>query len=204
VIIACPACAARFQYDEKRFAGTLSKHFKCLKCGAVFECLNPSQAAAMSGTRGQGREGRDEGVAPASQAFQAANTASQAFQAANTASQAFQAPQPNFPATSNRELITRRARLVSLTGPNASMAFELINIETIIGRDEGDIITNDPETSGRHARIEIMADGALWLSDLGSKNGTFTNGMALTGKIQLSDRQEFVCGKSAFMVRIDS
>jgi pSer/pThr/pTyr-binding forkhead associated (FHA) protein len=61
----------------------------------------------------------------------------------------------------------------------------------------------DPETSRRHAMIEIMDDGTVWLSDLGSTNGTVTNGAPITVKSRLIDRQEFSCGKSAFMLLID-
>jgi hypothetical protein len=94
-------------------------------------------------------------------------------------------------------------RLVFLTGPNSSTTLELTNFRTIIGRDEGDIVTMDPETSKRHAMIEIMDDGTVWLSDLGSTNGTVTNGAPITVKSRLADRQEFSCGKSAFMLMID-
>jgi pSer/pThr/pTyr-binding forkhead associated (FHA) protein len=80
---------------------------------------------------------------------------------------------------------------------------ELTNPQTVIGRDEGDIMTMDPETSRLHAMIEIMCDGTVWLSDLGSTNGTVTNGVPVTDKAQLEDRQEFSCGKSAFMLLLD-
>jgi pSer/pThr/pTyr-binding forkhead associated (FHA) protein len=82
------------------------------------------------------------------------------------------------------------------------MTLELTNPMTVIGRDEGDIATLDPETSRRHAMIEIMDDGSAWLSDLGSRNGTFTNDSVVSERTQLTDRQEFTCGKSTFMVKI--
>jgi pSer/pThr/pTyr-binding forkhead associated (FHA) protein len=80
------------------------------------------------------------------------------------------------------------------------MAIELINPVTIIGRDEGEVTTMDPETSKRHAMIEIMSDGSVWIEDLGSTNGTFTEGQAVTNRVQLKNRQEFTCGNSAFMI----
>ncbi len=49
-----------------------------------------------------------------------------------------------------------------------------------LGRDDGcDVMLPDPEASGRHARLEPGAGGAL-LRDLGSTNGTRVNGVPVT------------------------
>lgn len=46
----------------------------------------------------------------------------------------------------------------------------------LIGRSsEAGVSLTDPEVSRRHARLEI-SEGVLYLSDLGSSNGTFLNG----------------------------
>jgi pSer/pThr/pTyr-binding forkhead associated (FHA) protein len=95
-----------------------------------------------------------------------------------------------------------RFSLAFLTGPLASTVRVLQTAVTTIGREEGDVIINDPEASRRHARIEIHPDGTAWLSDLGSTNGTSTNGRTIDGPIQLADRQEFTCGRSTFMLLI--
>jgi len=169
MIIVCPACSARFQYDDARFKGVASKHFRCTKCENVFEFASPVQemGAAPKESRDQtGGHARAGGRAPL--------------------------------AAQGRS----GTHLVRLTGPKASMSHELANHRTVIGRDEGDIVTKDPETSRRHAMIEITEDGTVWLSDLGSRNGTFTEGAAVTSRTMLADRQEFTCGKSAFMLRI--
>jgi pSer/pThr/pTyr-binding forkhead associated (FHA) protein len=54
--------------------------------------------------------------------------------------------------------------------------------------------TGGPEggTSRRHAQISI-GDGAMWVEDLGSKNGTFVNDVRVTGKTRLraGDRLRF-------------
>jgi len=93
--------------------------------------------------------------------------------------------------------------LAFLTGSKSSTSVELHSAKTIIGRDDGDIVTMDPETSQSHAMLEILEDGTIWLEDLGSTNGTFTNGSAISTRIQLSHQQEFTCGKSAFMILIE-
>ncbi|MFN3729060.1 MAG: FHA domain-containing protein [Fimbriimonadaceae bacterium] len=49
--------------------------------------------------------------------------------------------------------------------------------DNVIGR-EGDILTADPRTSRRHAKISLH-DGVMQLTDLGSTNGTTVNGESL-------------------------
>jgi hypothetical protein len=97
----------------------------------------------------------------------------------------------------------RKVSLAFLTGPKSSSAIDLANSRTVIGREEGDIMTMDPETSKRHAMIEIMNDGAVWITDLGSTNGTIIDGLPIISTAQLKNRQEFTCGKSTFMIVID-
>jgi pSer/pThr/pTyr-binding forkhead associated (FHA) protein len=58
----------------------------------------------------------------------------------------------------------------------------------LIGRDETCTVSLDDERlSRRHAKIEFV-DGAWWLSDLCSKNGTLINGRPIT-RYMLTDRQ---------------
>jgi S-DNA-T family DNA segregation ATPase FtsK/SpoIIIE len=95
-----------------------------------------------------------------------------------------------------------RYSLAFLSGPQASTVRQLAKPSTIIGREEGDVIINDPETSRKHARIDIHSDGTAWITDLGSTNGTSLAGRIIDGPTQLLDRQEFSCGKSTFMLLI--
>jgi len=162
MIISCPTCSKRFQYDETRFAGVRTKHLKCTQCGVIFEIINPSFIDIEK-------------------------------------SNPPPLPEPDLTDQQDNGDVS----IVFLTGPNSSKAKKLLNSTTIIGRDEGDIITMDPETSRRHAMIEIMGDGSVWLQDLGSTNGTYIDGRSITNRIRLVNRQEFSCGKSAFMVLFD-
>jgi len=181
MIVVCPSCSARFQYTDSRFEGARSKRFQCPKCRMVFEVMNPGAAGGSPPTpRFEVKETKPT------------ETTSRRQRDAQLASATGEAAMPP----------GMRYSLAFLTGPQASTVRVLTSAVTIIGREEGDVIINDPETSRRHARIEIHGDGSAWLSDLGSTNGTVTNDKVIDGPTQLSDRQEFSCGKSMFMLLI--
>jgi hypothetical protein len=56
-----------------------------------------------------------------------------------------------------------------------------------LGRsDDDDLIIDDPGLSRRHALIETV-DGAVLITDCGSRNGTFVNGSKITGTTALKD-----------------
>lgn len=58
---------------------------------------------------------------------------------------------------------------------------------TTIGRNpENSIAINDGFVSGNHAEISFN-QGAWWLMDLGSTNGTQLNGQPVQGKVQLNN-----------------
>jgi pSer/pThr/pTyr-binding forkhead associated (FHA) protein len=65
--------------------------------------------------------------------------------------------------------------------------------QMLIGRHaECDLQLSEGQTSRRHAKLSIAADGA-WLEDLGSANGTFVNGVQVAARTRLSsgDRLRF-------------
>ncbi|MCE1227994.1 MAG: zinc-ribbon domain-containing protein [Firmicutes bacterium] len=179
MIITCPTCSARFQYDDARFQGIPRKKFRCPKCSTEFHVDNPNLPPPP------------EPVTPP-----------------------FVPPSAPPDVTSHRErnsMLTEagiappmpqdmRYSLAFLSGPQASTVRVLESSRTVIGREEGDILTHDPECSRRHCRLDIHPDGSVWLVDLGSTNGTLVDGVQVFGSIQLTDRQEFVCGRSTFML----
>jgi pSer/pThr/pTyr-binding forkhead associated (FHA) protein len=74
----------------------------------------------------------------------------------------------------------RTARRVGIQGEDIGRRFLLNEDRRVLGRDarEASICVSDPAVSGRHARIELAReDGDYVLTDLGSRNGTFVNGM---------------------------
>jgi DNA-binding winged helix-turn-helix (wHTH) protein len=76
--------------------------------------------------------------------------------------------------------------------------------ENLIGRDRAAAVwINEESVSRRHARVLVREDGAF-LEDLGSKNGTFLNGSAISKPTCLEDGDEFTLGEMAAPLRFHS
>ncbi|HCZ32985.1 MAG TPA: hypothetical protein DHV93_05750 [Holophagaceae bacterium] len=197
MIVVCPACQARFQYDDSRFGEARMKRFKCPKCSHVFEVANPAMAAPppeeilSRPLPGFPPEPESEPTPPAP-LVHALTTARRDRDAMLVAAGIQEAGLP----------AGYRFSLAFLSGPQASTVQVLNRPQIVIGREEGDIITQDPETSRRHAVLEIRGDGSVWLIDQQSTNGTQVNGERITGPVQLISQQEFTCGNSTFMLLV--
>jgi DNA-binding winged helix-turn-helix (wHTH) protein len=76
--------------------------------------------------------------------------------------------------------------------------------ESIIGRDPGCSVWLDASgVSRRHARIDVERGGdVVRLEDLGSKNGTFVDGSAIRGVVQVTDGSVIQVGRVELTVRI--
>ncbi len=111
-------------------------------------------------------------------------------------------------------------------GPNAARVYDFqFNIETVskprgmqtyfknpivlssegksvtFGRSkECDINTTDSRASRRHCSV-TRENGKLVIADLGSSNGTFVNGVKITGKKELNDGDQVTVGTWIFKVR---
>jgi predicted Zn finger-like uncharacterized protein len=200
MIVVCPACQARFQYDDSRFGELRIKRFKCPKCEHVFEVANPAftglppggaQARFVPGPTPSAPMPTDQPTPPAPQTT-ARTTAKRDRDSMLVAAGLQVAGMPP----------GLKFSLAFLSGPQASTVHVLEQPLTVIGREEGDVITRDPETSRRHAQLEIQRDGTVWISDLESTNGTLVGGERIGGRIQLSSQQEFTCGNSTFMLLV--
>ena len=71
---------------------------------------------------------------------------------------------------------------------------------TVVGREESDIVAADKTLSARHFEIENR-DGQFFARDLGSTNGTLVNGSPLTDEVQLTDGDRIEAGKTTFVFR---
>ena len=73
------------------------------------------------------------------------------------------------------------ARLVMSQGPQPGQTFVLDQDSLTLGRDpHNDISISDPQISRQHARI-VRRDDQMVIEDVGSTNGTYVNGMRLSG-----------------------
>ena len=77
--------------------------------------------------------------------------------------------------------------------------------ETIVGRGETCQLKVGSELVSREHCVLRLHDGAAWLEDLGSTNGTFLDGVRLTphSEAQLSNGAELLIGPARARVRYD-
>jgi pSer/pThr/pTyr-binding forkhead associated (FHA) protein len=98
--------------------------------------------------------------------------------------------------------LPRPARLVQRTVEGVARdVYHLHRLETVIGRESGDIVfTDDPYMSRRHATIRrSTASGSMTLVDLNSSNGTF---VAIRGDCVLQDGDSIRVGQHLFRVEL--
>jgi len=73
----------------------------------------------------------------------------------------------------------RGARLRVLLGPDAGLEVEVPAVGVVVGADPAaDVVLSDPAVSRRHCSLVPVADG-FEVTDLGSRNGTLLDGVAL-------------------------
>jgi dipeptidyl aminopeptidase/acylaminoacyl peptidase len=94
------------------------------------------------------------------------------------------------------------AKLTFETGPFAGRIVALPDTMVTVGRaPDNDLMIGDPATSGRHGRIEVR-QGAFWISDLGSTNGTLVNGEPVIEK-QLNDGDLIAIGQNTIRFTVE-
>jgi two-component system cell cycle response regulator len=89
----------------------------------------------------------------------------------------------------------REANLLVMAGATIGVTHKLpYRGDAIIGRgDEAAVRIGDEDVSRSHARISIRPDGQVTLTDLGSTNGTYVNGVQITEHI-LHDGEKIQLG----------
>lgn len=185
VIIECPSCRAKYQYDEERFERKPSKKIKCARCQQIFEIQNPAYAAPE-----KPRVDAD-----------ATSTAKPAPKLADTTEQS---PLPESRRTDKHEPAPsmpagRRLSLAILDGPDAGSVFRIEKPRVTIGRSGADLTLNDSEASRIHAALEIR-DMNFMVADLGSTNGTLVGGTRIEEPTEILDKSEFQVGATTLML----
>jgi predicted Zn finger-like uncharacterized protein len=184
VIIECPGCQSKYQYDEERFERKPSKKIKCARCQQVFEIHNPAF------------EVRQPAAVSSGESTYTARTESKARMPESTE----QSPMPAVPKQDTLQLPAgKRLSLAILEGPDAGHVFRIDRPRVTIGRANADLTLNDSEASRQHAAVEIR-DTAFTVSDLGSTNGTLIGGARIDGAVELTDKSEFQVGSTTLML----
>ncbi len=88
--------------------------------------------------------------------------------------------------------------LAVIAGPAAGTIFPIETPRVVIGRQDADIVLEDPEISRNHSAIEVSGE-SVTLIDLQSTNGTFIGEEAIR-EAPLSNQQEFSIGSSTLML----
>lgn len=91
--------------------------------------------------------------------------------------------------------------LVVTSGPREGERLP-VDGETTLGREQSDIVFDDPELSRRHA-VFTATDGTLEISDLGSANGTFVNERRIDAVTGLSNGDVIRVGTTTLKVELD-
>ena len=185
MIIECPNCRSKYQYDEERFERKPSKKIRCARCQQIFEIRNPAFAAPQPAAVQAGERtmtGRVETPKPPDTTEQ-----SPIPQQSTGATEALQLP------------AGKRLSLAVLDGPDAGNVFRIDRPRITIGRSGADLTLNDSEASRQHAAVEIR-DSAYTLTDLGSTNGTLVGGEKISGPVELADKSEFQVGATTLML----
>ena len=184
MIIECPSCHSKYQYDEERFERKPSKKIKCARCQHIFDIHNPAFMPE-----------------PVKASVGDSTFASKVEDARRTApyESTEQSPLPPKPEAGLQLPTGKRLSLAILEGPDAGNVFRIEKPRVTIGRANADLTLNDTEASRQHAVIEVR-DTTYGLADLGSTNGTIYDGQKIDGTIELTDKSEFQVGATTLML----
>jgi len=186
VIIECPGCQSKYQYDEERFERKPSKKIKCARCQQIFEIQNPAFEVRQPAAVHVGEKtytGRPDAKARVPE-----STEQSTIPERNTGkTEALQLPEG------------KRLSLAILEGPDAGSVYRIDKPRVTIGRANADLTLNDSEASRAHAAVEIR-DALFTLTDLGSTNGTLIGGDRIDGAVELGDKSEFQVGTTTLML----
>lgn len=100
------------------------------------------------------------------------------------------------PAANSRRTMSTlpSAGLMAVGGPeNGRMAFFTAGSLGIGRADINAIVVDDPAVSRDHARL-YSENSVYWITDLGSRNGTFVNGTRLADRRRLRNRDRIQLG----------
>ncbi len=90
-----------------------------------------------------------------------------------------------------------------ISGPNSGAEFAMQRGSTyILGKDPNlcDIVFQDLSVSRQHARLIVDNDNAIFIEDLGSRNGVLINGEPVTDRHPISSQDLVALGTTSFLM----
>ncbi len=187
LIIECPSCHSKYQYDEERFERKPSKKIKCARCKSVFDIFNPAFAP------------KEPQAVPVGDRTFTTRQDSGAVKAAPDTTEQSPIPERGADQAALQLPAGKRLSLAILDGPDAGSVFRIDKPRVTIGRSSADLTLNDSEASRQHAVVEIR-DLVYTVNDLGSTNGTLMGGEKIEGAAELTDKSEFQVGATTLML----
>jgi hypothetical protein len=91
--------------------------------------------------------------------------------------------------------------VVVTTGPEAGRRVEL-GLEVAVGRQDADLVVEDPEVSRRHAVLR-SSGGSVIVEDLDSTNGTFVNGERIRSPVTVGPGDQVRVGRTTLEIEPD-
>ena len=186
MIVECDQCHAKYHYDEGRFGGKPSKKLRCSRCQTIFEVFNTrayeAQPAVKTPLQPDDTRIRKSGETPREDASHDRRRTDATRKAAG-----------DLKLPSETKL-----SLAVIAGPDAGKMFQIEKPRVVIGREEVDLVLDDPEISRQHAALEVRGD-QVSLLDLGSTNGTLV-GEEPISEVVIENQGEFTVGGSTLML----
>ena len=97
----------------------------------------------------------------------------------------------------------RQPVLVATSGPLEGARFPVLTDGLSLGRDpECSVVLDDGNVSRFHARL-VFHNAAIWVQDVGSRNGVFLNEKRVVRHKQFSPGDELVIGEHVFTLELE-
>lgn len=205
MIVSCPACGAKYRYDEARFAGKASRKLRCTKCESNFDIANPdvlAAAASPSSALADARAAMPPNPPPvvgSETTFTRRKEAPDNRKGRDEAAREQAAPPRTVPHPAALRLpVGKKLSLAVISGPDAGRTFPIEKARVVVGRAGADVELSDAEISRSHAAVEVDGE-SVTVFDLGSTNGTYVGGERVESAA-LDHYGEFEVGGTTLML----
>ena len=202
MIVACPACAAKYRYDEARFDGRPSKKIRCTKCEKAFDIVNPAVGIGAARAAADVRPAAPPNPPPlvGSETTSRRRPEALEYRKPGEATREHPGSRPKsapHPATL-RLPEGKKLSLADISGHDAGKTFPIEKPRMVVGRAGADVELSDAEISRSHAAVEVDGD-SVTVFDLGSTNGTYFGGERVESA-PLDHYGEFEVGGTTLML----